>query len=435
MSSPRKRGSSGLNGIPAFAGMTNYTTAKPLPRFDKVSSYDMAPHAMLTGSDILLRDHKSLLKGKRLGVLGHQASLDSKGRHILDVLLGSEEWKVTTLFGPEHGITTQAQDMEPVASGIHKPTGLPIYSLYGHSEKELKPTEEMLSKIDTLVIDLQDVGVRYYTYIWTATMCMEVCAKYKKEVVVLDRPNPINGVAIEGEINQKGYTSFVGLHPLPVRHAMTIGEMAKYVSDLNEIGCDLTVVPMEGWNREWYWENTGLKWVNPSPNIRSVQEALLYPGLCLLEGTNISEGRGTDTPFEIFGAPFVNPKEVLAELEEYGPPGVVFEPVEFTPSLQKWAEQLCRGIRVKVTDREIFKPYETGLAVIAALYNLYYEKGFQWRVEPYEFIEDISAIDLLTGGTTVRQGIEKHLPLRELLEWVGEPSPQFLKFRKPYLLY
>ncbi|MDZ4224449.1 MAG: DUF1343 domain-containing protein, partial [bacterium] len=345
----------------------------------------------------------------RLGVLGHQASLDSKGRHILDLLIDARnEWKVTTLFGPEHGLTTQAQDMEPVASGIHKQTGLPIYSLYGHSEKELKPTEEMLSNIDTLVIDLQDVGSRYYTYIWTTTMCMEVCAKHKKEVVVLDRPNPINGVTIEGEVNQKGYTSFVGLHPLPVRHAMTIGEMAKYVNDLDDIGCDLTVVPMEGWQREWYWEETGLKWVNPSPNMRSVQEALLYPGLCLIEGTNISEGRGTDTPFEIFGAPFVNPKEVLEELEESRPAGVAFEPVEFTPGMQKWAKQLCRGIRVKVTDREIFKPYETGLAVMAALYNLYYEKGFQWRMEPYEFIEDIPAIDLLTGGTTVRQALEKH---------------------------
>lgn len=391
---------------------------------------------MLLGSDILLRDHKSLLKGKRIGILGHQASLNSKGRHILDLLIDSKnDWKVTTLFGPEHGITTSAQDMEPVASGVHKPTGLPIYSLYGHSEKELKPTQEMLANIDTLVIDLQDIGSRYYTYIWTATMCMEVCTKYKKNVLILDRPNPINGVTVEGEINQKGYTSFVGLHPLPVRHAMTLGEMAKYVNDLDDIGCDLTVVPMEGWQREWYWEETGLKWVNPSPNMRSVQEALLYPGFCLLEGTNISEGRGTDFPFEVFGAPFVNPKEVLAELEEFRLPGVKLELTEFIPTLQKWAGQLCKGARVQVTDREIFKPYMTGLAVLTALYNLYFEKGFEWRVEPYEFIEDIQAIDLLTGDTTVRQGLEKHLPLRELLEWVGEPSSNFFRQRKPYLLY
>lgn len=390
---------------------------------------------MFLGQDILFRDHKNFLKGKRLGVLGHQASLNSKGQHILDSLLNSKDWKVTTLFGPEHGITTSAQDMEPVGSSVHKPTGLPIYSLYGHSEKELKPTEEMFSNIDTLVIDLQDIGSRYYTYIWTATMCMEVAAKFKKEVVVLDRPNPINGITIEGEVNEKGYTSFVGLHPLPIRHAMTIGEMAKYVNDLDDIGCNLTVVPMEGWQREWYWEETGLKWVNPSPNMRSVMEALLYPGLCLLEGTNISEGRGTDFPFEIFGAPFVEPKAVIFEIREQKIGGLEMEPVAFTPTFQKWDGQLCKGVRLKITDREIFRPYVAGLAIIAALYNLYHEKGFQWRLEGYEFIEDIPAIDLLTGGATVRRGLEKHLPLQELLEWVGSPSPQFLKQRKPYLLY
>ena len=390
---------------------------------------------MLLGSDILLRDQKNILKGKRVGILGHQASLDSKGRHILDLLIGAKEWKVTTLFGPEHGLTTQAQDMEPVSSGVHKPTGLPIYSLYGHSEKELKPTEEMFSNIDTLVIDLQDIGARYYTYIWTTTMCMEVATQFKKEVIVLDRSNPINGITVEGELNEKGYTSFVGLHPLPVRHAMTIGEMAKYVNDIDDIGCDLTVIPMEGWRREWYWEETGLKWINPSPNMRSPMQAILYPGLCLLEGTNISEGRGTDFPFEIFGAPFVEPNDVMDELREQKIGGLEMEPVAFTPTMQKWAGKSCKGVRFKITDREIFRPYVAGLAVIAALYNLYHDKGFKWRVEAYEFIEDIPAIDLLTGGTTVRQGLEKHLPLQELLEWVGEPSSQFLRQRKPYLLY
>ncbi|OGQ05971.1 MAG: hypothetical protein A2W61_04365 [Deltaproteobacteria bacterium RIFCSPLOWO2_01_44_7] len=390
---------------------------------------------MLLGLDILTRDFKDKLKGKRVGILGHQASVNSKGQHILDLLVDSKDWKVTTLFGPEHGITTSAQDMEPVHSGTHKPTGLPLYSLYGHSEKELKPTEEMLKNIDCLVIDLQDVGARYYTYIWTTTMCMEACAKYKKEVIVCDRPNPINGLSVEGESNKEGYTSFVGLYPMPVRHGMTIGEMARMINDTEDLNCDLTVMPMEGWQREWFWDQTGLKWTNPSPNMRSPLQALLYPGTCLLEGTNISEGRGTDIPFEITGAPFVKPAECLESLSEFRLPGVQFEPVEFTPTLQKWVGQKCFGVRLKVTDREIFKPYVTGIALIWALYTLYHDKGFQWRLEPYEFIEDIPAIDLLTGDATVRQALEKHLPLRELLEWVAEPSSSFVRQRKPYLLY
>lgn len=390
---------------------------------------------MLLGLDILLRDHRDLLKGKRLGILGHQASLNAHGRHILDLLLPEESWKVTTLFGPEHGITTQAQDMEPVASGIHKPTGLPVYSLYGHSEKELKPTEEMLADIDTLVIDLQDIGSRYYTYIWTTAMCMEACSKSGREVLLLDRPNPINGVTLEGESNQKGYTSFVGLHPMPVRHGMTIGEIAKFINDTEDINCRLTVIPMEGWQREWYWEDTGLAWTDPSPNMRSPLQALLYPGACLLEGTNVSEGRGTDTPFEIAGAPFVDSQELLEALREFDLPGLRIEPVSFTPSHQKWAGKPCQGVRFRVTEKGHFRSYVTGLALTWALYSLYQGKGFEWRLEPYEFIEDIQAIDLLTGGTTVRQGIEKHLPLREILEWVEEPSPSFIRQRKPYLIY
>ncbi|MBI5299886.1 MAG: DUF1343 domain-containing protein [Deltaproteobacteria bacterium] len=390
---------------------------------------------MLLGLDILLRDYKHLLTEKRLGILGHQASLNSQGKHILDLLIPEKSWQVTTLFGPEHGITTQAEDMEPVKSGIHKPDGLPIYSLYGHSEKELRPTEEMLANLDILIIDLQDVGSRYYTYIWTMTMCMEVCAKYGKQVIVCDRPNPINGITMEGESNEKGYTSFVGLHPMPVRHGMTIGEIAKFIDDTEDINCRLTVVPMEGWKREWYWDQTGLTWTNPSPNMRSPLQALLYPGTCLLEGTNISEGRGTDIPFEIAGAPFVQSRELIEALEEFSLLGLQIEPATFTPIHQKWAGKLCQGVRLRVTDRENFKSYVTGLALVWVLHSLYHDKGFEWRLESYEFIEDTPAIDLLTGGSTVRQAIEKHLPLRELLEWVEEFNPSFARQRSPYLLY
>lgn len=390
---------------------------------------------MLLGLDLLFTDHRDLLKGKRLGLLGHQASLNSKGEHILDLLLKEKEWKLTTLFGPEHGLTTQAQDMEAVASGTHQPTGLPLYSLYGHSEKSLRPQKQMLDDVDCLVIDLQDIGSRYYTYIWTICLCLEVCGKYKKEVILCDRPNPLNGITLEGEVNQKGYTSFVGLYPLPVRHGMTMGEMARLFNDTQDLDCTLHLIPMEGWKREMYWEETGVAWTNPSPNMRSPTEALLYPGMCLLEGTNISEGRGTEIPFEVAGAPFIKEKELLGLLSDCNLEGVSFEPTTFTPSRQKWAGQRCQGVRLKITDREIFKPYATGIALLWATYVLSKESGFSWRLEPYEFVEDVPAIDLLTGGTTVRQGIEQHLPISEILEWVGSPSETFLHQRSPYLLY
>lgn len=392
---------------------------------------------MRLGLEVLLTDQKDLLKGKKIGVLANRASVNPQGRHILDLLtLEKKDWQVTTLFGPEHGIQSETQYMEPVESSTHPTLGLPIYSLYGKFEKSLSPKKYMLKNMDCLVVDLQDVGSRYYTYVWTTLLCIETCAKNQKEVIICDRPNPINGETVEGELNEKGYTSFVGLYPIPVRHGMTIGELAHFINDTFDLGCKLTVIQMERWNRKWYWEETGIPWTNPSPNIRSPLQALLYPGMCLLEGTNISEGRGTDFPFEITGAPFIEPKKLMEALMEFDLPGVGLEPIEFRPAGgEKWGGELCKGVRFKVVERENFKPYQTGITLILVLYNLYHTNGFQWRLKPYEFIEDIPAIDLLTGGTTVRQSIEKHLPLSEILEWVGEPSDAFLRQRTPYLFY
>lgn len=390
---------------------------------------------MKIGLDLLLQDASQLLKGKRVGILCHTASLNFDGAHILNLLHPGKNWEVTTLLGPEHGIDSSAQDMEEVLSKTHPATGLPLHSLYGNTLNSLRPKKNMLDNLDTLVIDLQDIGSRYYTYVWTAIYCMEACAKYKKEVIVCDRPNPINGVNIEGEINQKGFTSFVGLYPLPVRHGMTIGEIARFVNDVYDLGCDLKVIPMECWNRKNYLDETGFPWRNPSPNMRSLHEAILYPGMCLLEATNISEGRGTPSPFQVFGAPFLKTNEVievLKETSELG--GVSFQEIEFTPTMQKWANKLCQGVSIKITDRKSFKSYATGIAIIRALHQVH-KKEFQWRLEPYEFVDNIPAIDLLTGATTVRKGVEKHLPLAELLEWVSEPNPSFLRQRTPYLLY
>src|SRR3989338_6842887 len=358
--------------------------------------------AMQLGLDRLLKISGKSLSEKRIGILGHQASLDSKGRHILDILVPQKDWNVTTLFGPEHGLSTRAQDMEPVKNGKDPKTGLPIFSLYGHTEESLKPSKAMLDRIDTLVIDLQDIGSRYYTYIWTISLFMREAAKFGKKIILCDRPNRINGIDVEGEPNQKGFTSFVGLYSIPVRHGMTIGELASYINATEKLGCDLTVVPMKGWDRKWYWEETKIKWHNPSPNMRSPLQALLYPGNCLLEATNVSEGRGTDTPFEICGAPWVDAQKLIDQLKSLHLEGVDWEPATFTPTRQKWVGKKCEGVRFIVTDRKTFRPYAAGVALIWVLYQLFSGKGFELRKDPYEFISDIPAIDLLTGSRKVR---------------------------------
>lgn len=391
---------------------------------------------MHVGLDLLLSNQSDLLTKQKIGILAHPASINSKGKHIIDLLTAEpKKWNVTALFAPEHGSNSQAIYMEAVESSTHPTLGIPIHSLYGKSEKSLRPTAKMLKDIDCLVIDLQDVGARYYTYIWTMIFCMEACAKYKKKVIVCDRPNPIGGVSVEGDLNQKGFTSFVGWYPIPVRHGMTIGELAHFLNDTQDINCNLTVVPMEGWKRELYFDETGLPWVNPSPNIRNTMQALLYPGMCLIEGTNVSEGRGTETPFEIFGAPFIDPKELTEQLGEFALPGVTFGGCEFRPKEDKFANQNVKGLRLKISDRKTFQPYLTGLAVVWSLCSLYHAKGFQWRMEPYEFIEDTPAIDLLTGSSILREGARKALPLQEIIEWIGSPPESYLRQRTPYLLY
>ena len=390
---------------------------------------------MQLGTDRLLTHEKYLLKGKRVGLLGHQASSDSRGRPLLNLLCKSRDWKVTTLFGPEHGFGTVAQDMEPVASGKEASTWLPIHSLYGHTEAALKPTPEMLENIDVLVVDLQDIGSRYYTYIWTLSLCMQACGAAGKKVIVCDRPNPINGVDVEGEVNQPGFSSFVGLYPIPARHGMTIGELAGFLNKTFSFGCDLKIVAMEGWRREWFWNETGLQWINPSPNMRSPTQALLYPGMCLLEATNVSEGRGTDAPFEFAGAPWVDNEKLISLLEELSLTGIRFEPIRFTPNRQKWEGQLCHGVKCIVTDRTCFKPYRTGVAFIWALYQLFCDLGFSWRKQSYEFVSDIPAIDLLTGSAVVRQSIEKKNSFDQLSTLLDSVPEQFLRDRASHLLY
>jgi uncharacterized protein YbbC (DUF1343 family) len=389
---------------------------------------------MKLGIDRLCTELKELMKDKRIGLLAHQASVDSSGRYTVDLFTNDSDVNLVALFGPEHGIASKAQDMEAVenVSVPHHTKNITVYSLYGSSFKSLSPTEEMLSNIDLLVIDLQDVGSRYYTYIWTTILSLKACAKANKKVIVLDRPNPINGVDIEGELQHAGFESFVGLYPLPVRHGMTIGEIARFINEEYQIGCDLHVIEMEGWKREWFWRDTHLEWINPSPNMRSFNAALLYPGMCLLEGTNISEGRGTDTPFEIVGAPYIDSEELLRELEMMQLPGVRAAPTSFIPVRQKWMGNICQGVRWAITDERIFKPYMTGLAYLWVVNKLYKEKGFAWRTEPYEFVSDKPAIDLLTGSSYFRENIDHDfvslIPLFKI-------SNEFSEKRQEFLLY
>lgn len=384
---------------------------------------------MKLGIDVLFSKKRDLLSGKKIGVLAHKASIDSNGVHILEHLTEGEsnrDWELSAIFAPEHGLESAAQDMESVShKTIQKSKNkrgvrgdIPVYSLYGNSFASLSPTPEMIKGLDILVVDLQDIGTRYYTYANTMALCMRVCGSRGVDVLVLDRPNPINGVDVEGTIVEQELRSFVGMYPIPVRHGKTIGELAQFMlnQDFPNPSRDfLKIVPMEGWKKESFWDETGLKWVNPSPNMRSLAAALLYPGMCLLEGTNISEGRGTHTPFEVCGAPWIDGKILSGKLKGLKLKGIAFEEAIFTPTTRKFEGERCEGVKFAITDRSKVKPYLTGLALIYTIATTY-KKYFQWRREPYEFVSDIPAIDLLVGNRMFRKFVDKGKSLDETLK-------------------
>jgi uncharacterized protein YbbC (DUF1343 family) len=322
-------------------------------------------------------------------------------------------------------------------------TGLPVTSLYGDSLESLLPSAAALAEIEVLVIDLQDVGSRYYTFVWTMALCLQAAARAGVSVIVLDRPNPIGGMAIEGGEVRPEAESFVGLASLPVRHGLTIGEVARLVVAgipwggrrfAKPLACDLHVVAMRGWQRRDYFEVTGLPWVLPSPNMPTPETALVYPGACLIEGTNVSEGRGTTRPFEIIGAPFVDGHRLAERLAAEQLPGVRFRPLTFRPTFHKFAGQVCGGVQLHVTNRVAFRPYLTGVAMLRALHALGGE-ALRWRTEPYEFVSDRPAIDLLTGGDEIRLGIEAGASLAELRATWSAGEAAFAERRRVGLLY
>lgn len=386
-----------------------------------------------SGLDVLLDDPRLIL-GKRIGLVTHQSAVTRDFRHAVRVLHAGRGWKLTALFGPEHGIWGEAQDMAHVEHSYDPLTGLEVHSLYGKSKEDLSPSQEILKQVDALIIDLQDIGSRYYTFIYTMALCMRAAAPLGVRVIVLDRPNPIDGNHLEGNIRDEKYSSFVGMFPLPTRHGMTAGELARYFNARFNLNCDLTVVPMGGWQRWMWWGDTELPWVIPSPNMPTVYTATVYPGMCLIEGTNLSEGRGTTHPFELFGAPWLEPFKLSDALNRLDLPGVFFRPHYFLPTFHKHKDKVCGGVELHVTDRRIFEPYRTGLWCVKVAHDMNPEE-FDWRREPYEFVSDRLAIDLLAGTDRFRSLVEEG---GDLDEWIGdweEPLREFAAARDEFLLY
>lgn len=391
--------------------------------------------AVLTGLDrIEAKDYwPKRLRHSKIGLLVHPASVNRFFKHAIDIFKDLPMISLKALFGPQHGIYGQTQDNMIEWEGFEdKKRGIPVYSLYGHTRK---PTSEMLKDIDVLVIDLQDIGSRYYTFIWTMELCMQACLENGKSLVILDRPNPIGGYIIEGPVLDVNYTSFVGGKPLMIRHGMTIGEIANYLKNEFYQALDLYIIKMIGWKRSMWFDKTKLPWIFPSPNIPTLSNAIVYPGMCLLEGTNISEGRGTTKPFEIFGAPFIDPDRLVKYLNEFNLKGVYFRPLFFQPTFHKFSGQLCGGAQIHVLDREIFKPFKTGVAVLKAIRDLYEDK-FSWKMPPYEYENEKMPIDILAGSNKLRVFIDSGRGLNYMEEWWSEECEIFDKrYRRNYLIY
>nr|WP_242544574.1 DUF1343 domain-containing protein [Corallococcus sp. NCSPR001] len=387
-----------------------------------------------TGLDVWAAQGFSALKGKRVGAIVNPTSVDSRFRHLADLLAGTDGVTLAALFGPEHGIRGEAQYMVAVDEARDRKTGVPVHSLYGSTFESLSPRQEWLKGLDALVFDIQDVGSRYYTYVYTMALAMKAAAQARVAFYVLDRPNPLDGVTLEGNLVGEKFRSFVGLYALPNRHGMTAGELARLFNAQEGFGCDLTVVPCEGWTREMYWSDTGLPFLPPSPNMPTADTALVYPGMCQLEGTNVSEGRGTCRPFEQFGAPWVDTDQLMARLDRERLPGVAFRPVGFTPTFDKYQGQSCNGAFIHVTDRRVYQPLRTGIAITQALHDIG-PGHFAWRADAYEFVEDVPAFDLLCGTDQVRRGIEEGWSLDRMLEGFEAQAEAFRKRREPALLY
>jgi len=392
----------------------------------------LQPQTVKLGLEKSLDEEINLLKNKRIGLICNQASVNHQYQHCADLFFENPDIDLVSLFGPQHGIRGDVQDnMIETLHTLDKKTGLPIFSLYSETRE---PTAEMLSRIDTIVFDLQDVGCRVYTFIYTMANAMRACANSGKEFIVLDRPNPIGGEIIEGNTLEKGNESFVGQFQIPMRHGLTVGELAQLFNEEFHINCDLKVVTMDDWKRNLYSDETDAPWVMPSPNMPTVETAVVFPATVYFEGTQVSEGRGTTKPFEIIGAPYIVAKDYQEALAKLELPGVIFREINFLPTFQKYKDEVCGGVFLHITDRKQFKPVITGIALIKTLYELYREE-FKWKNPPYEYVYDRNPFDVIAGTTTTREQIENGLNLEKIeLSW-SDGVELFRETRKKYLLY
>ncbi len=373
---------------------------------------------VLNGIDILLRQNFEPLDGKRVGLITNQTGLAADGTPTIDLLFGSNVCELVALFSPEHGIRgTQDGSVDSSVDGI---TGLPVYSLYGDTRR---PKPEMLHRIDALVFDIQDIGARFYTYITTMAYCMEAAAEAKIPFYVLDRPNPVGGIQVEGPMLDADKTSFIGYMPLPVRHGMTVGELARYFNRENGIGAELHIIKMEGWRRTFYYNDTGQLWVNPSPNMRNMNAAILYPGLCLLERTGVSLGWGTDRPFEVVGAPWIEPRRFADALREARPAGVDFVPIFFTPEERRHSGTECGGVNISITHREKIHSVLVGLTMISVLNRLYPDN---FKMDP--------VLDFL-GSTEAMRRLRSGMSPAEVLQAGRKEFEEFMDKRRKFLIY
>ena len=389
---------------------------------------------MRSGLEVFLDDPGRFTAGGRVGLVANPTAVDRELRLAVDLMHAHSAVELVRLFGPEHGLRGDAQDMIEVADGRDPITGLPEVSLYGSTFASLSPTPAQLHGVDVLVFDIQDVGARYYTYAATMALCMKAAAQAGLRFVVLDRPNPLGGTAVEGGGLQEGLENFCALYPVPQRHGMTVGELAQLYNTEFGIGCALQVVPCEGWDRTSYFEATDLPWIMPSPNMPTVDCAVVYPGMCLIEGTNVSEGRGTTRPFELFGAPFVDGTALAREMEACDLPGVRLRPCTIRPTFHKGGGQACGAVQLHVTDRATFLPYRTGLAAIWCLRQLYPD-AFAWRTDAYEFRDDVPAIDLLTGIPAVREQVDAGSAFGDVYALATRGADRYDRARPGALIY
>jgi uncharacterized protein YbbC (DUF1343 family) len=391
-----------------------------------------APAAIALGIDRLLDTDRALISGRRVGVVCNPASIDNAFRHTADRLAQDPDVIVAALFGPQHGFRSDVQDnMIETPHAADARRQVPIYSLYSETRE---PSAEMLRDIDVLVVDLQDVGTRVYTYIYTMANCMRAAARHGVRVVVCDRPNPIGGEAVEGNLLQPAYSSFVGQFPMPLRHGMTIGELARLFNDAFHIGAALDVVPLGGWRRSMYHDETGVPWVIPSPNLPTLDSAIVYPGAVLFEGTRLSEGRGTTRPFELIGAPWIDGDRLAEAMNGLRLPGVHFRSAFFEPTFQKHAKETCGGCQIHVLNRQTFRPVETAVQLMAE-FRRQNPARFPWREPPYEYEHDKEPIDILYGSDRLRLTLDAGGDVAALVSSWEADEASFRRTREPFLMY